>query len=151
MNAFKQSESVVVMYNSKTIKENETVVLYEGGCVEISLELSRQKHRDQVLTRYKYIKTCVLARELCLLVRTNRVAFTIKDAHDCCVFISQLCSEAGCKDPSGICRKASDAVLNSEENYLEMCAQSCMKCGEARRPQQPKKRMRARARTQYVA
>ena len=113
--------------------------------MEISLELSRKKHRDEVLSRFKYIKTCVLARELCLLVRTNRVAFNVKDAHDCCVLISQLCSEAGCKEPSDLCRKASDAVLNSEKNYLDICAQSCMKCSEARRPQQSNKK------TQYVA
>ncbi len=113
--------------------------------MEISLELSRQKHREQVLSRFKYIKTCVLARELCLLVRTNRVAFNLKDAHDCCAFISQLCSEAGCKEPSGLCGKASDTVLVSEEKYLELCAQSCLKCGEARKPQQPK------SKTRYVA
>jgi hypothetical protein len=109
---------------------------------KISLELSRQKLREQVLSRFKYIKTCVLARELCLLVRTNRVAFNLKDAHDCCAFISQLCAEAGCKEPSDLCRKASEAVLSSEEKYLELCAQSCMKCGEARRPKK---------KTQYVA
>lgn len=114
--------------------------------MKISLELSRQKLRQQALSRFKYVKTCVLARELCLLVRTNRVAFNLKDAHDCCVFISQLCSEAGCKEPSDLCRKASDAVLSSEEKYLEICAQSCMKCGEARKPQKP-----THKKTQYVA
>lgn len=125
---------------------NERVVFSEGRLLEISLELSRQRLREQVLSRFKYIKTCVLARELCLLVRTNRVAFNLKDAQDCCAFISQLCSEAGCKEPSDLCRKASNAVLDSEENYLELCAQSCMKCGEARRPRQP-----AKKKTQYVA
>ena len=134
------------MENSKTIKERcASSLSLKGGCVEISLELSRQKHREEILSRFKYIKTCVLARELCLLVRTNRVAFNIKDAHDCCAFISQLCSDAGCKEPSDLCGKASEAVLESEEQYLEICAQSCMKCGEARRPRQPKKK------TQYVA
>jgi hypothetical protein len=117
---------------------------------EISLELSRKKHREQVLNRFKYIKTCVLARELCLLVRTNRVAFNLKDAHDCCASISKLCSDAGCKEASDLCRKASETVLNNEENYLEICAQSCMKCGEARRPRQPKQRKPQYA-TQYVA
>jgi hypothetical protein len=29
-------------------------------------------------------------------------------------------------------------VLKNEEKYLELCTQSCMKCGEARTPQ-PKK------------
>ncbi len=113
--------------------------------MEISLELSRQKLREQTLGRFKYLKTCVLARELCLLVRTNRVAFNAKDAHDCCAFISRLCAEAGCKEQSDLCGKASEAILDSEEEYLDICAQSCTKCGEARRPQQPKKN------TQYVA
>ena len=42
-----------------------------------------------------------------------------------------------------MCRKAAEAVLNDEERYLELCAQSCKKCGESRRP--PPKR------TVYVA
>jgi len=112
--------------------------------LEISLELSRQRLREQVLSRFKYIRTCVLARELCLLVRTNRMAFNLKDAHDCCAFISQLCAEAGCKEPSDLCKKAAHAVLDSEEKYLELCAQSVVKCGETRRPRPQKK-------TQYVA
>jgi len=109
------------------------------------LELSRQKLREQTLSRFKYIKTCILARELCLLVRTNRVAFDTKDAHECCSFISQLCKEAGCDEQSELCGKAAEAILESEEKYLDLCAQSCMKCGESRRPAAAKKP------TNYVA
>jgi len=98
------------------------------------LELSRQKLREQTLSRFKYIKTCILARELCLLVRTNRVAFDTKDAHECCSYISQLCKEGGCEEQSNLCSKAAEAILESEEKYLDLCAQSCMKCGESRRP-----------------
>ena len=90
--------------------------------------------RENTLGRFKFIKTCVLARELCLLVRTNRVVFNAKDAHDCCSYISTLCSEAGCKEPSDLCGKAAEAVLASEEKYLDICTQSCLKCGESRRP-----------------
>lgn len=108
------------------------------------MELSRQQLREQAIGRFKYIKTCVLARELCLLVRTNRVAFNLKDAQECCNFISQLCKEAGCVEQSELCGKAAEAVLTSEEKYLDLCQQSCMKCGESRRPMQKKP-------TNYVA
>jgi len=103
------------------------------------LEISRKKLRDEVLARIKYVKTCVLARELCLLVRTNRAVLDPKDVRDICLHISSLCKEEGCEEPSEICRKAAEAVgSGDEEKYLELCAQSCMKCGEARRPA-PKK------------
>jgi len=108
------------------------------------MELSRQQLREQALSRFKYVKTCILARELCLLVRTNRVAFDLKDAYECCNFISQLCKEAGCEEQSDLCGKAAEAALTSEEKYLDLCQQSCMKCGESRRPA-PKKP------TNYVA
>lgn len=108
------------------------------------MELSRKHLREQALKRFQHIRTCVLARELCLLVRTNRVAFNLKDAYECCNFISQLCKEAGCIEQSGLCNKAAESVLTSEEQYLELCQQSCMKCGESRRPK-PKKP------TNYVA
>lgn len=102
------------------------------------MELSREKLRDKVLERLKHMKTCVLARELCLLVRTNRAVLEPKDVHDTCLHISSLCKESGCQEPSDLCRKAAEAVLTDEKKYLELCAESCQKCGEARRPQ-PKK------------
>jgi len=104
-----------------------------------SLELSRKKLREEVLERLKYVKTCVLARELCLLVRTNRAVLDPKDVQDICLHISSLCKEEGCTEPSDICHKAAESVGSADEaKYLELCAQSCLKCGEARRPA-PKK------------
>jgi len=102
------------------------------------LEISRKKFRDEVLERIKYVKTCVLAREICLLVRTNRAVLTPKDVQEICLSISKLCKESGCVEQSELCRKAAEEVLTNEEKYLELCAQSCVKCGEARTPQ-PKK------------
>ena len=115
------------------------------------MELSRQRMREQILNRFKVIKTCVLARELCLLVRTNRVTFNPKDAHECCAFISKLCREAGCKEPSELCSKAAEAVLTSEKEYLAICGQSCIKCGESRQPASPQKPDRKSNKNVYVA
>jgi hypothetical protein len=103
------------------------------------LEVSRRKLREEVLKRIQYVKTCVMARELCLLVRTNRAVLEPKDVHDICLHISKLCREEGCTEPSELCQKAAEAVgSNDEETYLDLCAQSCVKCGEAKRPM-PKK------------
>jgi hypothetical protein len=103
------------------------------------LEVSRKKLREEVLERIKYVKTCVLAREICLLLRTNRAALEPKDVHEFCLSVSKLCKECGCQEASELCLKATEAVgSGDEEKYLELCAQSCMKCGEARRPA-PKK------------
>ena len=90
--------------------------------------------REHALKQFKHVRTCVLARELCLLVRANRVAFNAEDAREHCAFIAKLCDEAGCKEQSDLCSKAAEAVLTSEEKYLELCEQSCMKCVESRRP-----------------
>jgi hypothetical protein len=98
------------------------------------VEISRKNLRDEVLERIKYVKTCVMARELCLLVRTNRAVLEPKDVQEVCQFVSNLCKE-GCVEPSELCMKAANAVGSAdEEKYLELCAQSCAKCGEARRP-----------------
>jgi len=103
------------------------------------LEISRKKLREEVLERIKYVQSCVLAREICLLVRTNRAVLNPKDVNEICLHISNLCKERGCQEASELCQKAADAVgSGEEEKYLELCAQSCMKCGEARRPT-PKK------------
>ena len=99
------------------------------------MEISRKKLREEVLARIKYVKTCVMARELCLLVRTNRAVLEPKDVKDICTYISSLCKEEGCIKPSGLCKKAAEAISSQdEEKYLELCAQSCVKCGEAKRP-----------------
>ena len=103
------------------------------------MEISRKKLREEVLMRLKYVKTCVMARELCLLVRTNRAVLEPADVREVCSYISGLCKEEGCLEPSDLCRKAAEAVgSGDEEKYLELCAQSCVKCGEAKRPM-PKK------------
>jgi len=111
-----------------------------ASCKEkTSLEISRKKLREEVLERIKYVQTCVLAREMCLLVRTNRAVLDPKDVHEICLSISNLCKERGCQEASDLCHKASEAIGSGEEGkYLELCAQSCMKCGEARKPT-PKK------------
>ena len=108
-------------------------------CEENILEISRKKLRDEILERVKYVKTCVLAREICLLVRTNRAVLEPKDVQEMCMSISKLCKEEGCDEASEMCRKAAEAVDERDEaKYLDLCAQSCLKCGEARQPQ-PKK------------
>ena len=99
------------------------------------MEISRKNLRNEVLERIKYVKTCVMARELCLLVRTNRAVLEPEDVKQVCDYISTLCKEEGCSEPSELCQKAVKAINSeNEEKYLEMCAQSCAKCGEARRP-----------------
>jgi len=99
------------------------------------VEVSRKKMRQEVLERIKYVKTCVMARELCLLVRTNRAVLEPKDVQEICKYVSNLCKEEGCVDPAEICQKAASAIgSKNEEEYLELCAQSCLKCGEAKRP-----------------
>jgi hypothetical protein len=103
------------------------------------VEISRKKLREEVLERIKYVQTCVLAREICLLVRTNRAVLDPKDVQEICQSISKLCKQCGCDEASDICRKASEAIgSKDEEKYLELCAQSCVKCGEAKRPAQKK-------------
>ena len=89
--------------------------------------------------RIKYVKTCVMARELCLLVRTNRAVLEPEDVQEVCSYISGLCKEEGCFEPSELCEKAAEAIGSGDEaKYLDLCAQSCVKCGEAKRPTQKK-------------
>jgi len=98
------------------------------------LEISREKARKEALEQINYIKTCVLARELCLIIRTHRAVLEKQDIHNCCSFISNLCKEAGCKDAGELCAKAAEVVLESEEKYLALCKQSCKKCIESKLP-----------------
>ncbi|MCK4498303.1 hypothetical protein KAU25_03805 [Candidatus Bathyarchaeota archaeon] len=98
------------------------------------MELSIQRLREKSLGRFKYVRTCVLARELCLLIRTNRVAFTPDDVKNCCGVVSKLCEESGCIEQCKLCQQAANIVKEDEGKYLELCQQSCMKCGEARQP-----------------
>jgi hypothetical protein len=109
---------------------------HEGDKVEIS----RKKLRTEVLDRVKYVKTCVMARELCMIVRANRAVLEPKDVQEICKNISGLCKEEkDCSEPSGLCQKAANAIgSDDEKKYLELCEQSCMKCGQAKRPTQKK-------------
>lgn len=116
----------------------------------MTLELSRQRMREHALKQFQHLRTCVLARELCVLVRFNRVAFNKKDVQECCSFIAKLCKEAGCEEPSELCSKAAEAVLKDEKTYLQLCEESCRKCGEQRRPRRPKPRETTET-THYVA
>ena len=113
---------------------------------EQRLELSRERMRKQALAQFKKTKTCALALELCLLVRTDRAVMEKQDVQDCCSFISKLCKEAGCQEASELCGKAAEALLGSEKTYLELCERSIKKCSESR---QPKKL--SPERTTYVA
>jgi hypothetical protein len=99
------------------------------------VEISRKKMRQEILERIKYVKTCVMARELCLLVRSNRAVLEPKDVQEVCCYISGLCKEEGCNEPSEMCERAAESIgTKDEERYLDLCAQSCVKCGEAKRP-----------------
>ena len=90
-----------------------------------SVEISRKNLRSEVLERIKYVKTCVMARELCLLVRTNRAVLEPKDVQEVCQYISTLCKEEGCSEPSEICTKAAKAVGSAdEEKYLDICVKA---------------------------
>ena len=114
---------------------NFAYIVYTATKGNKSVEISRRNVRNEVLERIKYVKTCVMARELCLLVRTNRAVLEPSDVKEVCQYISKLCKEEGCSEPSELCMKAANAIGSAdEEKYLELCAQSCVKCGEAKRP-----------------
>ena len=117
----------------------------------MTLELSRQRVRKQALAQFKHIRTCVLARELCLLIRTRRASFNKEDIQACCGFVSKLCKEAGCEEASDLCAKAIEAVTESEETYLKICERSCKKCSESRVPRRPSPPRPTPERTVYVA
>jgi hypothetical protein len=110
------------------------------------LALSCDRARKQALDLLKHTRTCGLALELCLQIRAHRAVLEKQDVHDYCDFVSKLCEEAGCQEASELCAKAAEALLRSEEAYLEFCGQSLKKCSESRQPRgQPPKR------TTYVA
>jgi hypothetical protein len=98
------------------------------------LRISREKARQEALDQINYAKTCVLARELCLIIRTHRAVLEKRDITYWCSFISGLCKEAGCKEAGALCAKAAGTVLESEEKYLSLCEHSCRKCSELRTP-----------------
>ena len=88
--------------------------------------------RQYTLDQFKHVRTCVLARELCLLVRSSRAALNAEDIRRFCNFIASLCREAGCKKTSDICAEAAEAVVKDEKRHLELCEQSCTLCYEGR-------------------
>ncbi|RLI06497.1 hypothetical protein DRO32_05435 [Candidatus Bathyarchaeota archaeon] len=115
------------------------------------MELSRKRARERVMRKFDFLRTCALARELCYLVRTNLAVLDPEDVHRACSFISKLCREAGCIEPSELCSKAAEAVLRDENEFLRLCAQSCKLCGQhARRPRREEER-EERERATYVA
>lgn len=118
----------------------------KGTSSEKGFELSRERARKQALDQFKNTRTCALALELCLLIRTHRAVLEKEDVHECCSFISNLCQENGCAEASELCAKAAEAVLGSEETYLELCEQSLKKCSESRLPKR-----RPPERSTYVA
>jgi hypothetical protein len=101
------------------------------------LELTRQEMRQHTLEQFKYVRTCMLARELCLLVRSNRAVLNAEDIRGFCSFIASLCLEAGCKKSSDLCAEAAEAVVKDEKRHLELCEKSCMLCSEGRFPAGP--------------
>jgi hypothetical protein len=98
------------------------------------LELVRQEMRQHALDEFKYVRTCVLARELCLLVRSSRAFLNVEDVFCFCSFIARLCREAGCKEASDLCAEAAEAAVKDEERHLELCEQSCTLCHDGRFP-----------------
>jgi hypothetical protein len=75
------------------VKENDEFTRVSS---EKLLELSRERARKQALAELENTKTCALALNLCLLVRTYRAVLEKQDVQNYCSFISELCDEAGC-------------------------------------------------------
>lgn len=98
------------------------------------MELTRKEMRQHTLDEFKYVRTCVLARELCRLVRSNRAFLNAEDVRRFCSSIASLCREAGCRETSDLCAEAAEAVLKDEKRHLELCQQSCTLCPEGRFP-----------------
>jgi hypothetical protein len=98
------------------------------------LELTRQEMRQRALDNFKYVRTCVLARELCLLVRSSRAFLNAEDVRRFCSFIASLCREAGCRDASDLCAEAAEAAVKDEKRHLKLCSQSSTLCHEGRFP-----------------
>ena len=101
------------------------------------MELTRQEMRQHTLDQFKHVRTCVLARELCLLVRSSRAVLNAEDIRRFCSFIASLCREAGCKKTSDLCAEAAEAVVKDEKRHLDLCEQSCTLCYEGRFPAEP--------------
>ncbi len=90
------------------------------------MELAREEIRQHALDELEYVRTCVLARELCSLVRSRRAFLNAEDVRRFCSFIASLCREANCKKNSDLCAEVAEAVVKNEKRHLELCKQSCM-------------------------
>ena len=101
------------------------------------MELTRQEMRQHAVDEFKYVRTCMLAKELCLLVRSSRAVLNAEDVRRFCSFIASLCREAGCKEASALCTEAAEPVVKDEKRHLELCEQSCTLCHEGRFPAEP--------------
>jgi hypothetical protein len=53
----------------------------------IDLKISFEKARKETLSQIDHIRTCVLARELCLIIRTQRAVLQKQDVKECCSLI----------------------------------------------------------------
>ncbi len=80
------------------------------------MEISRKNLRNEVLERIKYVKTCVMARELCLLVRTNRAVLEPKDVQEICQYISNYAK-----------KKAAPNQVNCAQKQLKQLARQMKK------------------------
>ena len=98
------------------------------------MELTRQEMRQRALDNFKHVRTCVLARELCLIVRSSRAFLKAEDVRRFCSFIAGLCREADCREASDLCAEAAEAVVKDEKRHLELCEQGCMLSHEGRFP-----------------
>ena len=105
---------------------------------DFDLSHTRQEMRQHLLDEFKYVRTCVLARELCLLVRSSRAFLNAEDVHRLCSFIARLCREAGCREAGDLCAEATEAVVKDEKTHLELCSQTCTLCHEGRFPAEPR-------------
>ncbi|NLE06724.1 MAG: hypothetical protein GX638_18230 [Crenarchaeota archaeon] len=75
-----------------------------------------------------------------MVVRTQRAVLEPEDVVSICRYVSSLCKEEkDCAEPSSLCLKAANALESGDEKkYLELCMQSCRKCGQSKRISQKK-------------
>ena len=99
------------------------------------MEISRKNLRNEVLERIKFVRTCVMARELCVLVRTNRAVLEPEMCRKSVVTYRTSAKKKAAVNQATYATKAAKAIgSGDEEKYLDLCAQSCVKCGEAKSP-----------------
>lgn len=98
-----------------------------------SMKLELQKARENTLKKLNIIRSCGLARNLCMVIRVHRAVLTVEDINKWCSFVSGLCKTVpNCTEQAELCRRAAEAVLKDEQKYLDICMESCKKCGQFR-------------------